>query len=95
MRYKHIEFLIISVGKGAFIMTSLIVGMFYLYFPEDKSEYIPAFISFLLFMIICILTYRFFVKLSRREENKAKELEKKLKIHDKINYDKDERTDLK
>lgn len=60
-------------------MDSLVLGMLYLYFPEDKSEYIPALISFTVFFVICIFTFRWFMKLSKKEELKAKELEEKLK----------------
>ena len=55
-----------------------VVSLF-LYFPEDKSEYIPAAISFLLFFIGALVTMKFIVSVSKREEKKAKELEEKLK----------------
>ncbi|ETI68717.1 hypothetical protein [Neobacillus vireti] len=51
----------------------------FLYFPEDKSEYIPALISFSIFMIAAVFTMRFIVKYSKREAEKAKEFEEKLK----------------
>ncbi|MEH7010300.1 hypothetical protein V7087_05685 [Neobacillus niacini] len=50
----------------------------FLYFPEDKSEYGPAAITFLIFVIGALLTMRFFIKVSNREAMKAKELEEKL-----------------
>ncbi|MEC1523597.1 hypothetical protein P9D43_16455 [Neobacillus niacini] len=50
----------------------------FLYFPEDKSEYGPAAITFLIFMIGAILTMRFIIKISKREAMRAKELEEKL-----------------
>ncbi|MDE3841158.1 hypothetical protein C0966_18070 [Bacillus methanolicus] len=50
----------------------------FLYFPEDKSEYIPAAISFMIFFIACIITFRFIVIYSRKEEEKSKELEKRI-----------------
>jgi hypothetical protein len=50
-----------------------------LYFPEDKSEYIPAAISFLIFFIGALITMKLIVSVSKREEKKAKELEEKLK----------------
>ncbi|WP_045517941.1 hypothetical protein [Neobacillus niacini] len=50
----------------------------FLYFPEDKSEYGPAAITFLIFVIGALLTMRFFIKVSKREAMKAKELEEKL-----------------
>lgn len=51
----------------------------FLYFPKDKSEYIPAAISFLLFFILCVLTFRLIVRVSKREAEKAKVLEEQLK----------------
>lgn len=50
----------------------------FLYFPEDKSEYGPAAITFLIFMIGALLTMRFIIKISKREAMRAKELEEKL-----------------
>ncbi|WHX99818.1 hypothetical protein [Neobacillus sp. DY30] len=50
----------------------------FLYFPEDKSEYGPAAVTFLIFMIGAFLTMRFIIKISKREAMKAKELEEKL-----------------
>ncbi|MFF2446777.1 hypothetical protein ACFVSW_06695 [Neobacillus sp. NPDC058068] len=51
----------------------------FLYFPEDKSEYIPAVISLTIFMIAAVFTMRFIIKYSKREAQKAKELEEQLK----------------
>ncbi|AWI13294.1 hypothetical protein NST54_14695 [Caldifermentibacillus hisashii] len=53
--------------------------MLYLYFPEDKSEYIPALISFTIFLIFCILTFRWIIKYSKKEELRTKELEEQIK----------------
>lgn len=50
----------------------------FLYFPEDKTEYIPAAISFSIFLIAAILTMRFIIKKSRKEEEQSKLLEEKL-----------------
>lgn len=64
--------------KGrSLVIDSFILSLF-LYFPEDKSEYIPAAISFTIFFILCIFTMRFIVKTSRKEEAKAKELEDQI-----------------
>lgn len=51
----------------------------FLYFPEDKSEYIPAAISFFIFFILCVLTFRLIVRISKREAEKAKKLEEQIK----------------
>jgi hypothetical protein len=56
----------------------LVLAMF-LYFPEDKSEYIPAAITFVIFMIGAVFTMRFIIAVSNREAKKAKELEEQLK----------------
>jgi len=56
---------------------SFILSLF-LYFPEDKSEYFPAAISFTIFLIGAIITMRLIVKISRKEAAKAKELEDKI-----------------
>jgi hypothetical protein len=50
----------------------------FLYFPEDKSEYGPAAVTFTIFLIAALLTMRWIVNVSKREAQKAKELEEKL-----------------
>lgn len=50
----------------------------FLYFPEDKSEYGPAAITFIIFVIGALLTMRLIIKVSKREAKKAKELEEKI-----------------
>lgn len=50
----------------------------FLYFPEDKSEYGPAAVTFIIFLIGALLTMRFIINVSKREARKAKELEEKL-----------------
>lgn len=59
-------------------MANIIFGLF-LYFPEDKTEYIPAAISFTAFFIAAVLTMRLIIKISKRQEEKAKQLEEQLK----------------
>lgn len=51
----------------------------FLYFPEDKSEYIPAFFWSALFLLFAVLTMRFIIKVSNKEQAKAKELEERLR----------------
>lgn len=53
-------------------------SMLYLYFPEDKTEYIPAAISCIIFLIAAILTMRFIIQYSKKEELKTKHLEEQL-----------------
>ncbi|OQP07415.1 hypothetical protein B1690_02465 [Geobacillus sp. 46C-IIa] len=50
----------------------------FLYFPEDKREYIPAVISMSVFMLIAVFTMRLIVVISRRQEKEAKRLEQEL-----------------
>ncbi|WP_088006548.1 hypothetical protein [Indiicoccus explosivorum] len=50
----------------------------FLYFPEDKSEYIPAAIEFVLIMVIAVLAFRWILKKSKREEEKTKEIEDRI-----------------
>ncbi|MBD8070499.1 hypothetical protein [Bacillus sp. PS06] len=51
----------------------------FLYFPEDKSEYFPAAITCMIFLAATILTMRWFIHHSRKEQEKAKQLEEQLK----------------
>jgi len=52
--------------------------MFLLYFPEDKTEYIPAFATMAIFVLAAVAVWRFIIKVSKKEEEKTKELEAKL-----------------
>lgn len=42
--------------------------MEFLYFPDDKTEYIPAIIQLVIFMILASITMYFFYKRSKKEE---------------------------
>lgn len=55
-----------------------LLGLF-LYFPEDKREYIPAAITCTLFLIAAIFTMRLIMKISKRQEEKAKQFEEQLR----------------
>lgn len=50
----------------------------FLYFPEDKTEYIPAAFSFTIFMILCIMAFLWFRKNSAKQEAETKELEERI-----------------
>ncbi len=50
----------------------------FLYFPEDKSTYIPAAFQFLIFAILCVLTFRWILKISKKQEEKTRELEERV-----------------
>ncbi|WP_042353866.1 hypothetical protein [Bacillus rubiinfantis] len=58
-----------------------LVFSLFLYFPEDKSEYFPAAISFIIFLIGAIFTMKLIIKVSHKEAEKAKELENKIIQH--------------
>jgi flagellar biosynthesis/type III secretory pathway M-ring protein FliF/YscJ len=47
-------------------MNWLVLSLF-LYFPEDKSEYIPAAIWMIVAFIAAIFVMRFIIKLSKKE----------------------------
>lgn len=50
----------------------------FLYFPEDKAEYIPAAISFVVFMTLMLFVFRWVIKNSKRQEEETKELEERI-----------------
>ncbi|MGG3468102.1 hypothetical protein ABES02_11550 [Neobacillus pocheonensis] len=56
---------------------SLVMSLF-LYFPEDKSEYIPAAITFFIFFIGALVTMRLIIVHSKREAQKTKDLEDRI-----------------
>ncbi|MCA0150839.1 MULTISPECIES: hypothetical protein [Rossellomorea] len=61
------------------MLSSFILNLF-LYFPEDKTEYIPAGITMAIFMIAALLTFRIIQKASKREELKTKKMEEEARI---------------
>ncbi|MCY9546900.1 hypothetical protein [Lysinibacillus xylanilyticus] len=50
----------------------------FLYFPEDKSGYVPAAFEFLIMLILCIVVFTVFRKISKKQEMKSKELEARI-----------------
>lgn len=42
--------------------------MEFLYFPQDKSEYIPAFITLVIFMVAAVATMYLIYKKSKKDE---------------------------
>ncbi|MCM3663287.1 hypothetical protein M3204_02640 [Mesobacillus subterraneus] len=59
-------------------MSKWFVISLFLYFPEDKTEYIPAAITSFVFLIGAVLTMRFIIKVSKKEAQKAKEYEQAI-----------------
>lgn len=47
--------------------------MDFLYFPQDKSEYLPAFITLTIFVIGAIVAVYLFYKYSKKEEREFEE----------------------
>lgn len=62
------------------MLSSFVLNLF-LYFPEDKSEYIPASITMAIFLIAALLTFRLIIKVSKREELKTKKMEEEAGQH--------------
>ncbi len=58
----------------------MFVLQLFLYFPEDKSEYLPASITMAVFIIAAIVTWRLIINVSKKEAQKAKEFEEQLKL---------------
>jgi hypothetical protein len=50
-----------------------VLGLF-LYFPEDKTEYIPAVITMAIFGIAAFFAFRYMVKISKKEQGKVDEI---------------------
>lgn len=50
----------------------------FLYFPEDKSEYIPVVIELGVLVALCVFVFRWLLKKSRKDAEKARVLEEKI-----------------
>ncbi|MFP3919639.1 hypothetical protein U5N28_17700 [Lysinibacillus telephonicus] len=50
----------------------------FLYFPEDKTAYIPAAFEFLILIILCVLAFMWIKRLSKKQEMKTKSLEERI-----------------
>ncbi|GAB3047563.1 hypothetical protein [Virgibacillus ainsalahensis] len=53
----------------------------FLYFPEDKTEYLPALITLSVFIIFAVVALYLFYRYSKKEERKFNE-----KYEDEIKY---------
>lgn len=60
----------------------------FLYFPEDKSSYIPAALEFLAIFILCVFVFRLVKRLSKRRA-KTKALEEYVLTKQQGTQDKD------
>lgn len=59
-------------------MDALTILMPFLYFPEDKTEYIPAAISLVILLIVLVFTFRWILKISKKQAEQAKKLEEEV-----------------
>ena len=57
--------------------------MEFLYFPEDKSEYIPAIITLLFFIVLACVAMIFIIKASKKEEEKSDRVYSESEQHEK------------
>lgn len=58
-------------------MDDFVLSLF-LYFPQDKTEYIPAVFTTILFLFGALITMRLFVHFSKKEAERIKPLEEEL-----------------
>ena len=58
------------------MLTFLQLG--FLYFPTDKTEYIPVVIELIIFMTICLLVFKWIKSKSAKDALKAKEIEDRV-----------------
>ncbi|QFF99799.1 hypothetical protein PB01_13745 [Psychrobacillus glaciei] len=65
------------------------LGFLYLYFPEDKTEYIPVVIELLALIGVCVLLFRWLIKKSNKDAEKAREIETKVMQAKKEQLEKD------
>ncbi|MFC4355067.1 hypothetical protein ACFO0S_08415 [Chryseomicrobium palamuruense] len=56
---------------------------FYLYFPEDKTEYIPVVLKLIAVLILALLVIKYLLKRSAIEAEEARKLEERLKAQEK------------
>ena len=49
----------------------------FLYFPEDKSTYLPAAIELVLLIVVCVLIFKWLRKNSAKQAAEAKRLEER------------------
>jgi flagellar biosynthesis protein FliR len=64
--------------KGTIELFQWYILSLFLYFPQDKSEYIPAAIKLAVCLVLCVLFFRWILRVSKRQAAKAKELEDKI-----------------
>lgn len=50
----------------------------FMYFPDNKLEYIPAFLQVAVFFLIALLVFQFIRRVSARQAEKAKQQEEEI-----------------
>jgi len=45
----------------------------FLYFPEDKTEYIPAILTLIIFLLLAVMAMYFMMKKSKKDEKEFNE----------------------
>lgn len=73
-------------------MIEYLFFMDFLYFPKDKSEYIPAFIILVIFMIGAVATMYVIYKKSKKDEKKFDEQFKNANFNFDRHYNKEDET---
>lgn len=58
-------------------MNQFLLNWGFLYFPEDKSTYIPAVIEFTIIMLLCLFVYKWLRKVAVKQAVEAKKLEER------------------
>ena len=67
----------------------------FLYFPDDKTAYIPAAFEFLIFAVICVLVFRWIKRKSKKQEEQTKELENRILQERRLEQLEEQQEDLK
>ncbi|MFC5560180.1 hypothetical protein ACFPN4_14000 [Ureibacillus thermophilus] len=74
-------------------MNHLLLYGYFLYFPEDKSAYIPAIVEMIFLVLLCLAVLFAVKRLSKRQEMKTKELEERILME--REKEKEKHTELK
>lgn len=72
--------MIIKRKKMTFVFQLLFL---YLYFPEDKTEYIPVVLQLIAVLVLAAFVIRYLLKRSAIEAEEARQLEERLKAQEK------------
>lgn len=59
-------------------MNTFVMQWMFLYFPEDKTDYIPALLEFAVFFVLCVVVFIMFKRISKKQEERTKALEEQI-----------------